>query len=168
MICISDRTMHWIFRIFAGKSAEAVRSVWADLYGICGTSPPAANAETSQNRQFRIHPRPIAAGRGTQSPHKKSCTVVCRICKMYQVCIISLNAPARIFQHKAEHLPDDLHIRPYNALDDLHIHRRIRRSCAVSAERFVRYLRHIHACVIYESIESAAFSHSPAPDCRRV
>ena len=100
MICISDRTMHWIFRIFAGKSAEAVRSVQTDLSGICGTSPPTVYAKTSQNRQFRIHPRPIAAGCETQSPNKKSCKVVCRICKMYQVCIILLNSPARFFSTK--------------------------------------------------------------------
>ena len=72
------------------------------------------------------------------------------------------------FQHKAEHLPDELHIGPYNALDDLHIHRRIRRSCAVSMDGFVRYARRIHACGIYESIESATFSHSSAPECRKM
>ena len=159
MICISDRTMHWMICIYAGESAEAVRSVRADLSGICGTSPPAANAETSQNRQFHIHPRLNAAGCEIRSPNKKSCTVVCRICKMYRVCIIPLNAPARIFQHKAEHLPDDLHIRPYNALDFSHIHRKIRRSCAVSAGGFVRYLRYIPAgqCLLFFCTALAIF-----------
>ena len=166
MICISDRTTHWMICIFAGKSAEAVRSVRADLSGICGASTPAAYAKTSQNRQFRIHPRPIAAGCEIRSPNKKSCTVVCRICKMYQGCIIPLNAPARIFQHKAEHLPDDLHIGPYNALDFSHIRRRIRRSCAVSAGGFVRFLRYIPACCICENIAAATFSHSSVPEYR--
>ena len=78
---------------------------------------------------------------------------------MYQGCIIPLNAPARIFQHKAEHLPDDLHIRPYNALDDLHIHRKIRRSCAVSAGGLVRYLRYIPAgqCLLFFCTALAIF-----------
>ena len=78
---------------------------------------------------------------------------------MYRVCIILLNLPEWIFQHKAEDLPDDLHIRPYNALDDLHIHRRIRRSCAVSAGGFVRYLRYIPAgqCLLFFCTALAIF-----------
>ena len=84
---------------------------------------------------------------------------------MYRVCIILLNAPARIFQHKAEDLPDDLHIRPYNALDFPHIRRKIRRSCAVSADGFVRYLRYIPAHGICENIAESSISHSSAPDC---
>ncbi|HAM69567.1 MAG TPA: hypothetical protein DCP68_08140 [Ruminococcus sp.] len=87
---------------------------------------------------------------------------------MYRTCIHARNLPARIFQHKAEHLPDDLHIRPYNALDDLHIHRRIRRSCAVSEGGFVRFLRRIHACGICENIAESSISHSSAPECRRM
>ena len=100
MICISDRTMHWMICIFTGESAEAVRSVWAVLSGICGTSPPEAYAKTSQQRHFRIHLRLNAAGCEIRSPHRKSRKVVCRICKMYQVCIIPLNAPAQIFSTK--------------------------------------------------------------------
>ncbi|HAM69569.1 MAG TPA: hypothetical protein DCP68_08150 [Ruminococcus sp.] len=78
---------------------------------------------------------------------------------MYQVCIILLNLPEWIFQHKAEHLPDDLHIRPYNALDFSHIHRKIRRSCAVSAGGFVRYLRYIPAgqCLLFFCTALAIF-----------
>ncbi|HAM69568.1 MAG TPA: hypothetical protein DCP68_08145 [Ruminococcus sp.] len=86
---------------------------------------------------------------------------------MYWGCIIPLNLPARIFQHKAEHLPDDLHIRPYNALDFSHIRRKIRRSCAVSVGRLVRYLRYIAACSECGNIAESSISHSSAPDCRR-
>lgn len=100
MICISDRTMHWMICIFTGESAEAVRSVWTDLSGMRDTSPPEAYAKTLQNRQFRIHPRLNTARCEIQSPHRTSCTVVCRMRRMYQVCIVPLNAPVRFFSTK--------------------------------------------------------------------